>query len=165
MTTLPRFVVLALRVLLVLIGLGLVLGLVVSVPGQIFGGPDDGDLSPVRWPVFVALELAVLCLLVVVVCTWRLLTMVQADRIFSPDAFRWVDAIVWAALCMWLCMVTIAGTVGVFLYVTPELRDPGLPLLLGGLSVAAGGFVLLLVVMRALLCQATALRSDMDAVI
>ncbi|WP_019143794.1 DUF2975 domain-containing protein [Aeromicrobium massiliense] len=165
MTTLPRFVVLALRVLLALIGLGLVLGLVMSVPGQIFGGPDDGDLSPVRWPVFVALELAVLCLLVVVVCTWRLLTMVQADRIFSRDAFRWVDAIVLASVGVWLCMVTIAGTVSVFLYVTPELRDPGLPLLLGGLSIAAGGFVLLLVVMRALLCQATALRSDMDAVI
>lgn len=165
MTTLPRFVVLALRVLLALIGLGLVLGLVMSVPGQIFGGPDDGDLSPVRWPVFVALELAVLCLIVVVVCTWRLLTMVQADRIFSRDAFRWVDAIVLASVGVWLCMVTIAGTVSVFLYVTPELRDPGLPLLLGGLSIAAGGFVLLLVVMRALLCQATALRSDMDAVI
>ena len=165
MTFLPRFVVLALRVLLALTLVGLVLGLVMSVPGQIFGGPDDGDLSPVRWPVFLALEVGVLCLMVIVVCTWRLLSMVQADRIFSPDAFRWVDAIVWAAVGGWLCMVTIAGTVGVFLYVTPELRDPGLPLLLGGLSAASGGVVLLLVVMRALLCQATTLRSDMDAVI
>jgi hypothetical protein len=165
MTFLPRFVVHALRVLLVLTGLGLLLGLVMSVPGQIFGGPDDGDLNPIRWPVFVALELAVLCLLVVVVCTWRLLSMVQADRIFSTDAFRWVDLIVWAALGVWLCMVTIAGTVSVFLYVTPELRDPGLPMLLCGLSVASGGIVLLLVVMRALLGQATALRRDMDAVI
>ncbi|WP_207392570.1 DUF2975 domain-containing protein [Aeromicrobium sp. IC_218] len=165
MTFLPRFVVLALRVLLALTLVGLVLGLVMSVPGQIFGGPDDGDLSPVRWPVFLALEVGVLCLMVIVVCTWRLLSMVQADRIFSRDAFRWVDAIVWAAVGGWLCMVTIAGTVGVFLYVTPELRDPGLPLLLGGLSVASGGVVLLLVVMRALLCQATTLRSDMDAVI
>lgn len=165
MPYIPRFAVNALRVLLVLILLGLLLGLFLSVPGQIFGGPDDGDLSPVRWPVFVASELAVVCLLVVVVCTWRLLSMVQADRIFSHDAFRWVDLIVWAALGVWLCMVSIAGTVGVFLYVSPELRDPGLPLLLGGLSVASGGVVLLLVVMRALLCQATDLRRDMDAVI
>ncbi len=166
MTVLPRFVVLALRVLLVLIALGLVLGLVMSVPGQVFAGSDtDGDLDPVRWPVFVAVELALVCLNVIVACTWRLLAMVQADRIFSPAAFAWVDAIVWAALGVWLCTVTVAGTVGVFLYVTPELRDPGLPLLLGGISVAAGGVVLLLVVMRALLCQATALRTDMDAVI
>ncbi len=41
---------------------------------------------------FVFLEL--LCVQVVIVAIWRLLGLVRTDRIFSRQAFGWVDAIV-----------------------------------------------------------------------
>ena len=65
-----------------------------------------------------------LCVQVVIVCTWRLLTLVMDDRIFSEAALAWVDAIVWAVGAAWLVLV------GVFLYVGFNADDPGLPLLL-----------------------------------
>ena len=55
--------------------------------------------------------------------------------------------------------------VAVFLYVGFRANDPGLPLLLFLLVVGGAVFGLLLVVMRALLRQATALRTDLEAVI
>jgi hypothetical protein len=58
-----------------------------------------------------------------------------------------------------------AVAVTVTLYVTPELRDPGTPVLLGGMVLIGGVLVLLMVVMRALLRQAAALQTDLDAVI
>jgi len=53
----------------------------------------------------------------------------------------------------------------VFLYVGFRATDPGLPLLLFLLSVGVAVLGLLMVVMRALLRQATTLRTDMEAVI
>jgi CHASE1-domain containing sensor protein len=55
--------------------------------------------------------------------------------------------------------------VGVLLYVGFNADDPGLPLLLFLMSVGVTVLGLLLVVMRALLRQATTLRTDMEAVI
>jgi Protein of unknown function (DUF2975) len=55
--------------------------------------------------------------------------------------------------------------VGVFLYVGFSADDPGLPLLLFLLTIGVTVLGLLMVVMRALLRQATTLRADMEAVI
>jgi hypothetical protein len=98
-------------------------------------------------------------LVLVIVCTWKLLTLVKNDRIFSEASLTWVDAILWAIVAGWLVLM------GVCLHVGLNADDPGLPLL--PLLVAAGVTVLglLIVVLRALLRQATTLRTDMDAVI
>ncbi|WP_312880214.1 DUF2975 domain-containing protein [Actinokineospora xionganensis] len=100
-----------------------------------------------------------LCVQVVIVCTWKLLSLVRDDRIFSDAALGWVDAIVWAIAAGWVVLV------GVFLYVGFNADDPGLPLLIFLLSVGATVLGLLMVVMRALLRRATTLRADMEAVI
>ena len=118
--------------------------------------PDDAHL---RWPMLIAAVLALLCVEVVVVCTWRLLTMVRDDRIFSERAFVWVDAIVAAIAAAWVLLL------GAFVYATPQLDDPGLPVLLMLMLLALAVLGLLMVVMRALLRQATTLRTDMEAVI
>ena len=55
--------------------------------------------------------------------------------------------------------------VGVFLYVGFNADDPGLPLLLFLLVTGVSVLGLLMVVLRALLRQATTLRTDMEAVI
>ncbi|GHP17423.1 hypothetical protein RN2511_021590 [Rhodococcus sp. NKCM2511] len=100
----------------------------------------------------------VLCIQVVVIATWKLLTMVNRNAIFTRASLVWVDTITWSIVAAWVVLV------GVFLYVGFGADDPGLPLLLFLLVVVAVA-ALLMVVMRTLLSQATELRSDMDAVI
>ena len=102
----------------------------------------------------------VLCVQVVIVCTWQLLTMVKR----RPHLQRGAS---------WPGSTRSSGRspppglllVGVFLYVGFNADDPGLPLLLFLLVVGVAVLGLLMVVMRALLRQATTLRTDMEAVI
>ena len=101
----------------------------------------------------------VLCIQVVIVSTWKLLTLVKNDRIFTDASLVWVNAIVWAIAAAWVVLV------GVLLYVGFNADDPGLPLLLFLMSTGVTVLGLLMVVMRALLRQATTLRTDMEAVI
>jgi hypothetical protein len=149
-----------LRVLLVLLFGVLVVFQTLSLPGQFrYMAQESPDLAYLRWPMTAVSVFWVLCVQVVIVCTWRLLTLVRKDRIFSEASLGWVDAIVWAILAAWVVLV------GVFLFVGFNADDPGLPLLLFLLVVGVTVFGLLMVVMRALLRQATTLRTDMEAVI
>jgi hypothetical protein len=65
----------------------------------------------------------------------------------------------------WVALAGVAAYLIAVIYVTPELRDPGVPIVLIGLVLFGSVLVLLVVVLRALLRQATALRTDMDGVI
>lgn len=164
--TLTRGAVGLLKILLVLLLLATVVGQTLSWPGQFASLAEaEPPLARLRWPLTAAAVAGLLCIQVVIVCTWRLLDMVRADRIFSRDAFAWVDGIVWALAAAWLVLAAAAGALVLTIYLTPELRDPGLPMMLGGLVLVASVVLLLVVVMRALLHSATALRDDMDAVI
>lgn len=97
MTSTIRAVAL-LRVLLVVVFCGFVVGQTLSMPGQFAHmAAEEPALAWLRWPLTVAAVLGLACGQVVLVCIWRLLEMVKADRIFSSDAFRWVDAIVWGS--------------------------------------------------------------------
>ncbi|GHJ08358.1 membrane protein [Micromonospora humidisoli] len=159
MTT-ARWAVTALRVFLVVLFAVLVLFQTMSLPGQFAHlARESPEQAYLRWPATAVTVFWVLCVQVVIVATWRLLTLVRNDRIFSEPALAWVDAIVWAVAAGWLTLV------GVFLYVGFHADDPGLPMLLFLLSVGATVLGLLMVVMRALLRQATTLRSDLEAVI
>ncbi len=101
----------------------------------------------------------VLCIQVVIVATWKLLTLVKHDRIFTQASLRWVDAIVGAIVAAWLVLL------GVDVWVATQADDPGVPMLLLLLTTGVTVLGLLMVVMRALLRQATMLRTDMEAVI
>ncbi len=165
MTSTIRAVAL-LRVLLVVVFCGFVVGQTLSMPGQFAHmAAEEPALAWLRWPLTVAAVLGLACGQVVLVCIWRLLEMVKADRIFSSDAFRWVDAIVWGVFGAWAFFPAGAGALVLTLYLTPELRDPGLPILLGGTTLVGLVVVLLVVVLRALLRQAAQLRTDMEGVI
>jgi DUF2975 family protein len=153
-------VVSLLRVFLVILFAVLVMLQTFSLPGQIRymaqQSPEDAYL---RWPLTAVAVFWVLCTQVVVVATWQLLTLVKRDRIFSDASFGWVNAILAAIAAAWVVLVAV------FLYVGFRATDPGLPLLLFLLSVGVAVLGLLMVVMRALLRQATTLRTDMEAVI
>jgi hypothetical protein len=159
-------IVIPLRVLLVLLFAGLLVGQIFSIPGEFIleeGGP--GEAPPLAWVLTVFAILEVVAVQIVIVCTWRLLTLVRADRIFSAQAFVWVDVIVWTLAGAWLLMAGVFGSIVLIIYLTPELRDPGIPILLFGLTLIGAVIVLVVVVMRALLRQAAELRSDLEAVI
>ncbi|MGC5317787.1 DUF2975 domain-containing protein [Micromonospora arida] len=150
----------ALRFFLVVLFGVLVVFQTLSLPGQFAymaqQSPEDAHL---RWPATAVTVFWVLCVQVVIVATWQLLSLVKNDRIFTEASLKWVDAIVWAIAAAWVVLVAV------FLWVGFNADDPGLPLLLFLLTVGVSVLGLLMVVMRALLRQATTLRTDMEAVI
>lgn len=149
-----------LRVFLLLLFGVLVLFQVMSLPGQFaYMAEQDPEHAYLRWPATAVTVFWVLCIEVVIVCTWKLLTLVKADQIFSDAAFGWVNGIVWSIAAAWVVLV------GAFLYIGFNASDPGLPLLLFLMLVGVTVLGLLMIVMRALLRQATSLRTDMEAVI
>jgi hypothetical protein len=149
-----------LRVFLLLLFGILVVLQTFSLPGQFAHmAQESPEFAHLRWPLTAISVFWVLCVQVVIVSTWKLLTMVKNDRIFSDASLVWVDAIVWAIVAAWAVLL------GVFLFVGFNASDPGLPLLLFLLLVGVAALGLLMIVMRALLRQATTLRTDMEAVI
>ncbi|MFT4470946.1 DUF2975 domain-containing protein [Arthrobacter sulfonylureivorans] len=150
----------ALRILLVVAFALLLLFQVMSLPGQFAHmAAESPQLAYLQWPLTVFSIVELLCVQAVIVSTWKLLTLVKHDRIFSKASLSWVDVIVWAVVAAWTLLV------GVFLFVGFNANDPGMPLLLFLFVVAGAVLALLLVVLRAVLRQAITLRSDMDAVI
>jgi hypothetical protein len=155
-----RRAVALLRVGLVVLFGVLLLFQFMSLPGQFAHmAQESPDLAYLRWPLTAITVFWVLCIQVVIVCTWQLLTLVKNDRIFSEAAMVWVNVIIWAIVAAWIVLV------GVFLYVGFNANDPGLPLLLFLMLIGVTVLGLLMVVMRALLRKATTLRTDMEAVI
>jgi hypothetical protein len=164
MTQLRR-VVLPLRILLVIVFAAILAAQIWAVPGLL---PDLAEptleRSFMRWTMSAVAVLAMACVQVVIVCTWQLLSLVTQDRIFSGSSLPWVNAIVWAVAVGW---VMVLGTfVCAYYFIVDEVSDdPVLPALLVLLLLVGAVLGLLMVVMRALLRQATTLRTDMEAVI
>lgn len=155
-----HWVIALLKALLVLLFGILVVFQVLSLPGQFAHmASEDPGFAPLRWPATAVTVFWLLCVEAVIVCVWQLLTLVRTDRIFSASSLRWVDAIVWAVGAGWLVLV------GVDVYVAFRANDPALPLILLLTSTGVTVIGLLVVVLRALLRQATTLRTDMEAVI
>ena len=153
-------VVVPLRVLLVLtFGAFLVLQFF-ALPNEFAAeARESPDQAWLRWPMTVFAALEVLCVQVVIVCTWRLLTMVERDHIFRERSLVWVDGIVRAIVTAWAMLAAVSAYLGAI------ATDPALPILLILLLLVGGVLGLLMVVMRALLRQAIVLRTDLDAVI
>jgi hypothetical protein len=158
-------VVLPLRVLLVVVFVALLATQIWALPAML---PDLADpsleQSVVRGVMLTVSVLGLACVQVVIVCTWALLTLVTDDRIFSADALPWVDAIVRAVAAGWAML--LGAFVCSYYFIVDEVSDDAaLPALLLVLLLIGAVVGLLLLVMRALLRQATSLRTDMEAVI
>ncbi|WP_104044844.1 DUF2975 domain-containing protein [Arthrobacter sp. ZGTC412] len=152
--------VIALRTVLVVAFLLLLLFQVMSIPGQFAHmaqeNPERGHL---QWPLTILFVLEVACVQVVIVSTWKLLSMVKQDKIFTRGALVWVDAIVWSIAAAWTMFAVFSAVVVL------NADDPGVPILLILMLVAGAALGLVVVVLRALLRQAADLRADMEAVI
>jgi hypothetical protein len=127
--------------------------------------PADGSfpITPLR----VLVLLGVVMVQVVVVCVWRLVTMVRRGTVFSDAAFRYVDVVIGAitaAALLWFVLTAVLA---------PQHRDnPGVSLIMGGIGMVILGGALIVLVLRMLLAQAVArdveatqLRAELDEVI
>jgi hypothetical protein len=116
---------------------------------------------------------AVLCLQVVGVCIWRLLTRVRKGMVFSPTSFREVNIVIGAIAIAAVLTASLAVGFAIANRTTDgDVIAPGQVGLLVGLAVVAGGVALVVYVMRLLLTQAIALdvnarelRAELDEVI
>ncbi len=116
---------------------------------------DMNGLKPeyayLRTPIIVITILGVVTAQVVLVCVWRLVTMVRRGTVFSPAAFRYVHVVIGAFVAAALLMFAL----GVVL-APGEAVPPGIVLLIGGVGLAVLGVALVVVVLRMLLAQAVA---------
>jgi uncharacterized membrane protein YedE/YeeE len=163
-----RLTVLALRVVLVALLAGSVFVQTVMV---VLLAKDLEDLRPeyayLRLPLLAIIVLGILTAQIVLVCVWRLVTMVRRGTVFSHDAFRFVDVIIGAVVA------AAALVFGLGCLLAPgEAVAPGIVLLIGGVGLAILGVALVVVVLRMLLAQAVAreveatqLRDELEGVI
>ncbi len=120
---------------------------------------ESPEQAYLRWPLTAFFVLELVCVQFVIVSTWKLLTLVQRDHIFTEGSLKWVDAIVGAIAVAWVLLL------GFFLYFGFTADDPGFPMMLSLPLVGGAVLGLLMLVMRALLRQATTLRTEMETVI
>ncbi|MFK4835418.1 DUF2975 domain-containing protein [Microbacterium sp. ZW T2_14] len=156
----PTTIVVLKAIIAVLIGL-LLLCQVVVLPGMARSLAGMYPyLAYLEVPGIVIGVIFTLCAQVVLVCVWRLLTLVRADSIFTPRAFVWVDVSLWAVVFATVLVVTTLG-----LLLTAPAGSPSIVLLcLLGIVVGAG-LSLLLVVLRGLLRKASQLEHDLSEVV
>ncbi|WP_141012995.1 DUF2975 domain-containing protein [Nocardioides sambongensis] len=158
----------ALRVVLALVLGGSLFVQAVMLPVVYLDLDDAGRAArDLRIPALSIVLAGIVCCQVVLVCTWRLLTLVRRGTVFSPASFRFVDIIIGAVAFAALLLVGLGG-----LLAPGEEVAPGVVLLLGGAGLTVAGIALVIVVMRALLVQAVArdreavhLRAELDEVI
>ncbi|MUL44257.1 DUF2975 domain-containing protein [Streptomonospora sp. PA3] len=127
----------------------------------------DPEVAHLRVPVLVIIVLGIVTTQVVMVCVWRLVTMVRRGTVFSPAAFRYVHIVIGAFVAAALLVFALG-----FLLAPGEAVAPGVVLLLGGVGVAVLGVALIVLVLRMLLAQAidrdaeaARMRDELDGVI
>lgn len=161
-----RLAVCALRAVLVVVFAGSVFIQAAMVWALVSGSdPEDGSLPLTALRVIAILGM--LSVQVILVCVWRLVTMVRRGTVFSHAAFRYVDGVIGAivAAALGWFAVTITNAPG-------QRDDPGVTVIMAGIGVAILGVALIVYVLRMLLVQAVArdveatqLQAELDAVI
>ncbi len=147
-----KLTVLSLRAVIVALLAGTVFVQAVMVPLLVRDFEDaDAALASVRTPVAVIVVLGVVAAQAVLVCVWRLVTMVRRGTVFSLGAFRYVHVVIGAfvAAALLVCALGVVLAPG-------EAVAPGVVLLLGGVALAVMGVALIVLVLRMLLAQAVA---------
>lgn len=116
--------------------------------------PEDGTLP--LTPLRVITILGMVSVQVALVSVGRLVTMVRRGTVFSPAAFRYVDAVIGAIVAAALLWFTVTA-----INAPGQRDDPGVTVIMGGVGVAILGVALIVLVLRMLLAQAVA--RDLEA--
>jgi len=121
---------------------------------------QNPDLAYLRIPGIIGGVLFLALVQIVLLCIWKLLSLVRGDQIFSARAFRYVDIIIGSMVA---AAVLLGGSLAV-IYAARAV-NPGI-LLLGVLGMVVGiALALLVVVLRGLLRKALQLEQDMSEVV
>lgn len=156
-----RPTILALKALIAVMLLLLVSCQLFLVPGTARKLAEDyPELAGLQVPGIVVAVLFLGCVEVVMLCVWRLLSMVGAQSIFSSDAFRWVDLILGSIIA-----ATLLIAVAYVLLFTAGVANPSVQLLCALGIVVGSGLALLVGVMRGLLQNAAQLQHDLSEVV
>ncbi|MCR2783658.1 MULTISPECIES: DUF2975 domain-containing protein [unclassified Microbacterium] len=118
------------------------------------------EFAHLETPGIVLVGALLACGEVVLVSVWRLLTFVSRDSVFDAHSFRWVDAIIAAVAAAGVIVVVGMTVIGDAQAGSPFLALTGTIAL-----VTIVGLALVVLVMRRLLRQATALRQEMAEVV
>ncbi|MEX5709685.1 DUF2975 domain-containing protein [Parafrankia sp. FMc6] len=161
-----RLTVGALRAVLVVVLAGTVFVQAGMVWALVSGSdPEDGSLP--LTPLRVITILGMASVQVVLLCVWRLVTMVRRGTVFSRAAFRYVDVVIGAIVAAALVWFTVT-----VLNAPGQRDDPGVTVIMGGVGLAVLGVALIVLVLRMLLAQAVArdveasqLQAELDEVI
>ena len=124
-------------------------------------------LAYLRVPLLVLIVLGIVTIQIVLVCVWRLSTMVRRGTVFSHAAFRYVDIVIGAIVAAAVLVFALG-----FLLAPGDPVPPGMVLLIGGAGVAVLATALIVLVLRMLLNQAVArdveathMQAELDEVI
>ncbi|MGP3938191.1 MULTISPECIES: DUF2975 domain-containing protein [Streptomyces] len=163
------------RLFIVALRAGLVAAILAGLFGQIVVIPttaaDEVDrfppYAPFAAPYVTVAIVGVACVQVALVAVWMLLAMVRRGAIFTPMAFRWVDAIIGSSVVATLLAVGVTGHLALTDIPSP---DDGMEVIgaLGGAVVAVVmgvSFAMIMVIMRSLLRKATDLQSELAEVV
>ncbi|MGW0390880.1 DUF2975 domain-containing protein [Streptomyces sp. NPDC003042] len=163
-----KLTVLALRTVLVVLLAGSVGVQAVMVPLLAIDLKElNEDFAYLRTPFLVITVLGIVTVQVVLVCVWRLVTMVRRGTVFSHAAFRYVHIVIGALVAAALLVFALAVVLA-----PGEAVAPGIVLLLCGAVLAVLGVALIVLVLRMLLAQAVArdveaaqMKAELDEVI
>lgn len=166
--------ILALRAVLVALFVGSVLVQMGAAVGAANDDDFQSDFGNLGVPILVVIILGIVTIQVVLVCTWKLATMVRHGTVFSHAAFRYIDIVIGAIAAAAVLMLTLASLLASVNTNLPEEDQvpPGMVLLAGGVALAIFGVALVVLVMRMLLVQAVArdaeanrMQNELDEVI
>lgn len=118
------------------------------------------EVAFLQVPGIVVGVLFLVCVQVVLVCVWRLLSLVREDSIFSERAFAGVDVSLGAVGCATLLVVVTLVTLS-----AAGVRNGSITLLCILGIVVGAGLSLLIVVLRGLLRKASQLEHDLSEVV
>ncbi|BDZ40584.1 DUF2975 domain-containing protein [Microbacterium suwonense] len=118
------------------------------------------DLAYLEVPGIVGAVLFLVLVEIVLVCVFALLSLVRADRIFSPHAFRYVDVIVGALLASAVLLMA-----SFLVLAAGRAVNPGILVLAVFGIVVSVSLALLVGVMRGLLRKALQLEQDLSEVV
>ncbi|MET0296979.1 MAG: DUF2975 domain-containing protein [Microbacterium sp.] len=118
------------------------------------------EIAYLQIPGLVIGVLFLVCVQIVLVCVWRLLSLVRKDAIFTERAFPEVDVSLWA-----VAFATFLVAVALVTLSASGVMNGSITLLCVLGIVVGGGLSLLIVVLRGLLRKATQLEQDLSEVV
>ncbi|MFE6997317.1 DUF2975 domain-containing protein [Microbacterium sp. NPDC057659] len=152
---------LALKAMIIVMLALLLVAQIFMIPGVAASTAErNPEVAFLEIPGVVGAVLFLVLIEIVLVCVFQLLGLVRSDRIFSSDAFRYVDVI---AITMLASALLIAVSYGVVF--AARAANPGITILaLLGVTVSIA-LALLVRVMRGLLRKALQLEQDLSEVV